>query len=109
MRLCDATFPSFPSHEDGPRPRQAGALMSDASKPSGNSLTLTTGGITLLGVLLSVGVTVAFGLKGEWRVRGLAGFGTTVALAILVKVATASGRGPLARLAHWMIGSPGDR
>ncbi len=83
--------------------------MPDTSNPSGNSLTLTTGGITLIGVLLSVGVTVAFGLKGEWWVRGLAGLGTTVGLAILVKVATASGRGPLARLAHWMIGSPGEQ
>lgn len=82
--------------------------MTDSSKPSGTSLSLTTGGITLLGVLLSVGVTVAFGITAEWWVRALAGIGTTVVLVVIVKAATASGRGPLARIAHWIIGSPGE-
>lgn len=81
---------------------------SSSSKPSGASLSLTTGGITLLGVLLSVGVTVAFGITADWWVRVLAGVGTTVVLVGVVKAATASGRGPLARVAHWIIGSPGD-
>ena len=79
--------------------------MSDESKTSGRSLSLTTGGITVLGVLVSVGVSVAFGIKGEWWVRVLAGVATTVVLAFVVKFATASGRGPLARVAHWLIGS----
>jgi hypothetical protein len=73
------------------------------------SLTLTTGGITLLGVLLSVGVTVGFGVSGPWWLRGLAGAGTTLALVVLVKLGTSSGRGPLARAANWVIGSPEDR
>ena len=81
--------------------------MPDDSAPSGNSLSLTTGGITLLGVLLSVGVSVAFGIKGDWWLRVLAGVGTTVGLIVVVKALTASGRGPLARLARWIIGSPG--
>jgi hypothetical protein len=73
------------------------------------SLSLTTGGITLLGVLLSVGVSVGFGVEGEWWARVLAGAGTTLALVIVVKLGTASGRGPLARIANWIIGSPDDR
>ena len=83
-------------------------MSKSPSEASGRSLSLTTGGITLLGVLLSVGVSVAFGIKAEWWIRVIAGVGTTVGLALLVKVATAAGRGPLARIAHWMIGSPGE-
>ena len=73
------------------------------------SLSLTTGGITLLGVLLSVGVSVAFGVKGPWWIRVLAGVGTTALLVLAVKLGTASGRGPLARAANWIIGSGDDR
>jgi hypothetical protein len=65
-------------------------------------LSLTTGGITLLGVLLSVGVSVGFGVQGAWWLRVLAGLGTTVVLVLVVKLGTKSGRGPLAR---WIIGS----
>ncbi len=77
--------------------------MNDESRTS-RSLTLTTGGLTLLSVLLSIGMTVAFGITADWWIRVLAGVGTTVLLGIGVKVGTASGRGPLARLANWMIG-----
>jgi hypothetical protein len=72
---------------------------------SSTTLSLTTGGITLLGVLLSVGVSVAFGIRGPWWVRVLAGLGTTAVLVIAVKLGTSSGRGPLARAANWIIGS----
>ena len=72
---------------------------------SSTSLTLTTGGITLLGVLLSVGVSVGFGVTGPWWVRVVAGLGTTAVLMVAVKLGTASGRGPLARAANWIIGS----
>jgi len=68
---------------------------------------LTTGGITLLGVLLSIGVSVGLGLGGEWWTRALAGVATTFALVVIVKVGTSAGRGPLARLANWTISSPG--
>lgn len=76
--------------------------MSDGSDRA--SLTLTTGGITLLGVMLGIGTTVAFGIEGAWWGRLLAGAGTTLVLMALVKVGTAAGRGPLARLANWVIG-----
>lgn len=72
---------------------------------SSTSLSLTTGGITVLGVLLSVGVSVGFGVTGPWWVRLVAGAATTAALVVVVKLGTASGRGPLARMAAWVIGS----
>lgn len=83
--------------------------MSESSGRSSERLTLTTGGITLLGVLLSVGVTVGIGVSGEWWVRVLAGLGTVAVLVVVVKVGTGAGRGPLARAANWIIGSPDDR
>jgi len=73
------------------------------------TLSLTTGGITLLGVLLSIGVTVGLGINAAWWVRILAGVGTTLALGAVVKLGTSAGRGPLARMANWMIGTGGDR
>ncbi len=82
---------------DGDHPRRSSA-----------SLTLTTGGITLLGVLLSMGITVALGVKAAWWIRLLAGLGTTVVLIVVVKLGTASGRGPVARLANWTIGQRSD-
>ena len=80
--------------------------MSNSS--TSTTLTLTTGGITLLGVLLSVGVTVGFGVAGDWWVRVLAGAGTTALLIGVVKLGTSAGRGPLAKLARWTIGETGD-
>lgn len=62
------------------------------------------GGITLLGVMLSTGVSVGLGVGGAWWIRLLAGVGTVVLLIVVVKVGTAAGRGPLARLARWTIG-----
>lgn len=70
------------------------------------SLSLTTGGLTLLGILLSIGVTVGFGATGPWWVRTLAGLAVTTLLVVGVKLGTASGRGPVARLANWVIGQP---
>ena len=72
---------------------------------SSQSLSLTTGGITLLGVLLSVGATVAFGIQGAWWIRLIAGVGTTLGLTVVVKLGTKAGHGPVARLAMWVIGS----
>ena len=56
------------------------------------SLSLTTGGITLLGVLLSVSVSVAFGISAVWWVRVLVGLGTIAVLVIGVKFGSAAGR-----------------
>lgn len=78
--------------------------MPENGERTSRSLNLTTGGITLLGVLLSIGVTVGVGIKGPWWVRLAAGVATTVALVVFVKLASDAGRGPLARLANWVIG-----
>ena len=72
------------------------------------SLNLTTGGLTLLGVLLSIGVTVGFGVSGAWWLRALVGLATTVVLVAVVKLGTAAGRGPIARIADWVIGAEQD-
>ncbi len=74
--------------------------------PSPTSLNLPTGGITLLGVLVSVGTTVGLGVNQDWWIRVLAGVGTTLVLVVIVTLGTGVGRGPLARLANWVIGSP---
>jgi hypothetical protein len=79
--------------------------MSLSDDRTSRTLSLTTGGITLLGVLLSVGVSVGFGVSGAWWIRVLAGVTTTVVLVLVVKFGTAAGRGPVARLARWTIGS----
>ncbi|HEV2075604.1 MAG TPA: hypothetical protein VGR10_05155 [Thermoleophilaceae bacterium] len=82
--------------------------MADETPRSSRSLSLTTGGITLLGVLLSIGVTVGLGLKGPWWLRLAAGALTTLVLALTVKLGTSAGHGPLARMANWIIGSGDD-
>ncbi len=71
-------------------------------------MTLTAAGVTLLGVLLSIGVTIGIGLKGPWWLRVGAGLASTVVLVAIVKATTRTGRGPLARLANWTIGAPQD-
>lgn len=71
------------------------------------SLSLTTGGITLLSVLFGIGVTVGLGISGTWFERVAAGVVTSVVLTLLVKLGSGRGRGPLARLADWVIG-PGS-
>lgn len=74
-----------------------------SQRRSSTDVALTTGGITLLGVLLSVGTTVGFGISGPWWLRLLAGVVTTATLAALVRLGTRGGRGPMARLANWVI------
>ena len=85
-----------------------GAQGSGDGERTSRSLNLTTGGLTLLGVLLSIGVTVGLGISGAWWLRVLVGMATTLVLVVLVKFATASGRGPIARIANWVIGAPQD-
>lgn len=76
--------------------------MSD--ERTSRALSLTTGGITLLSVLFGIGVTVGLGISGSWLERLAAGAATSVALTLAVKLGSGRGRGPLARLANWIIG-----
>jgi len=64
-------------------------------------LTLEAAGITLIGVILSIGLTVGFGLKTELWIRVLAGLGTSVALVVLVKLSS-SEAAALRRAANWI-------
>lgn len=79
---------------------------SEGSDRTSISVTLTAAGVTLLGVIASIGTTVGLGISGEWWLRVVAGVGSTVALVLIVKLTTRAGRGPLARLAKWTISAP---
>lgn len=65
----------------------------------------TATGITLLGVLLSTGITLGLGMGGPWWLRVATGLTTTVLLVVLLKASTPSGRGPVARIARWAVTS----
>ena len=71
---------------------------------SSTAVSPTALGITLLGVIVSIGVSVGLGIRAEWWVRAALGLLTVVFLAALVKVSTRSGHGRLARLADWLVG-----
>lgn len=55
--------------------------------------------------MLSIGVTVGLGVHGPWWKRLLSGIATVVALLALVGWLARPGRGPLARLARWLMRS----
>ncbi len=67
---------------------------------------LTAIGITLLGVVLSIGATVGFGITGAWWLRLLAAAAVALGLALAIKLGSTSDRGPLARFAKWILNAP---
>ena len=66
-------------------------------------LTLQALGITLLGVLVSIGATVGFGVGGAWWLRATIGLATTTGLATLVWL-LGTRTDLLARMADWITG-----
>lgn len=74
----------------------------DSDQLGGQSLQLQATGLTLLGVLLGIGVTVGFGVKGDWWLRVLVGLLTFAALLVLARAAAKPGRGTLARIGAWI-------
>lgn len=70
-------------------------------------LTLQSTGVTLVGVLLSIGMTVGFGVAGAWWIRVIAGVATTAGL-ILVVWFFGTRTALLARLADWITGRTYD-
>lgn len=65
-------------------------------------------GITLLALLLSIGLTVGFGVGGAWWVRVGAGAATIAVLGVVVK-ASSHGTSALRRFADWMTRTPTQR
>jgi hypothetical protein len=67
--------------------------------------TLRSLGLTLLGVVLSISTTAAFGSPGPWWMRVGVGVATAFALLLVIKVSTDQGaQGPVVRLADWITG-----
>jgi hypothetical protein len=81
-------------------------MSEEARLDERTALSLKGVGITILGVIISVGATVGFGLGGPWWLRVASGLAVTLALVLVVKVASRGRRGPLTRLANWIIGAP---
>lgn len=78
----------------------------DRQSQDGSS-TLTAVGVTLLGIALSLAVSVGFGIPGAWWLRVGAGAATAILLVVAIKLGTRRGsRGPLARVARWILNGP---
>ena len=64
-------------------------------------LTLEAAGITLIGVILSIGLTVGFGVNGPVWLKVLAGVATAAVLVAAVKAGSSQTAG-LRRAANWI-------
>lgn len=64
-------------------------------------LTLEAAGITLIGVIISIGLTVGFGLRTDLWIRVIAGAGTAGVLVVVVKLSSSEGAA-LRRAANWI-------
>lgn len=65
-------------------------------------LTLQATGVTLLGVILSISLTIAFGIKTAIWIKVLAGFATAVLLVAVVKLSSHESAA-LRRAADWLL------
>jgi hypothetical protein len=50
-----------------------------------------------------VALTVAFGIKGDWWVQMTVGIAVFMALLAAIKLGTRRGKGPLSKLAAWIV------
>lgn len=104
-----ASIASPMSSTGAARPPRPGARRrvseSEGQKQAGS--TLTGVGVTLLGIILSLAVTVGFGIPGPWWLRVGAGAATAILIVGTTKLGTRHGsRGPLARIARWILNGP---
>jgi hypothetical protein len=77
--------------------------MSGRDDVDRTELQLQAAALTLLSVILSIGVTVAFGVTGPWWLR--TAVGTAVSVGLVAIVAFAARHTPLLRrLARWATG-----
>ena len=83
------------------------AKNGDSTPEAGAVRSLTSTGITLLGVLLSIGITVGLGIPSRWWIRLAAGAAVVVLLGLAIKLGSSDHRGLIARLANWIVNSPG--
>ena len=77
------------------------AVAPDDDAGSTGYVTLEAVGLTLIGVLVNIGVTVAIGIHGAWFVRVGAGIAAPALLALAIK-ATHARHGAMKRLADWL-------
>lgn len=77
----------------------------DRAEFSEQRQTRQSAGITLIALLLSIGLTVGFGISGPWWLRVSAGIATTLSLGLVVK-ASSHGTSALRRFADWMTATP---
>ena len=87
---------------DAPSQTHDADVNDDRHGLDGHAVQLEALGVTLFGVILSIGVTVGLGVKGAWWVRLASGLGSFVLLLVLFGVVARPGRGPLSRLARWL-------
>jgi hypothetical protein len=81
--------------------------VSDTDRERQAGSTLTAVGVTLLGIILSLAVSVGLGIRGTWWLRVGAGAATAILLVVTIKLGTRHGsRGLLARVARWILSGP---
>lgn len=83
----------------------ASAMRDGSSEDAAQHRTLRAMGVTMIGVLCSVALTVGFGVAGPWWLRLAAGVAAGAALLLVVKLGTAQGsKGLVAHAADWLTG-----
>lgn len=81
----------------------------EGSGTTGEARALRAIGVTLLGVVVSVAVSVGFGMSGPWWLRLSAGILSAVLLLAAIKAGTEQGsKGHVARVADWVTGGSGS-
>jgi hypothetical protein len=62
-------------------------------------------GITLIGVVIGIAVTIVIGISGlDFWERVILGIALTTGILLLIKLLTQKGTGPLSKLARWTVG-----
>lgn len=84
--------------------------MAEQSRAEAEHRTLRSLGLTLIGVVLSISVSVGFGMSGPWWLRLAVAGATGAGLVVLIKLSTNQGaRGPITKLADWITGDAASR
>jgi hypothetical protein len=76
--------------------------VEDERNITSRTMHLESAGLTLIGIMLSIAVTVALGVHGRWWTRVVSGLGTIALLLVFFGYVARPGKGPLTRLARWL-------